>query len=256
MELATEIAKNKSKAAKARKQTENIANRQTMAKSLLRAQRYLGMLAKSEDSLLPDTSTMSISPIDYTQPLQYPFDQDVIFIAVDVEAYERPPRMVTEVGVATLDTRDLIKHAPGEVGESWQKFIRARHFRISEYKHYVNSEFVSGCPDKFEFGKSEFISKDSISKELFNCFKPPYSSSDPKDTEEKRQIVLVGHDVSQDITYLQKIGINILSTGYLIDKIDTADMSRVQTRDPNPRSLGNVLCDFDLMGWHLHNAGK
>jgi len=30
--------------------------------------------------------------------------------------------------------------------------IRARHFRINEYKHVHNTDFVHGCADRFEFG--------------------------------------------------------------------------------------------------------
>lgn len=256
MELATEIAKNKSKAVKAKRQTENIANRQNMASSLLRAQRYLGLLAKAESSLLPDiVAKISISPLEHDKPSPFLCDQDVLFIAVDVEAYERPPRMITEVGVATLDTRDLKYQAPGKVGEDWQQLIRARHFRIAEYKHYVNTEFVQGCPDRFEFGKSEFVGKDNIGNELAQCFDQPYSGT-TTDTDEKRNIILVGHDVSQDINYLQQVGFNILNSGNLIDKIDTAELFRVHTKDPNPRSLGSILYEFDLMGWHLHNAGN
>jgi hypothetical protein len=33
-------------------------------------------------------------------------------------------------------------------------------------------------------------------------------------------------------------------------------MFRAYSKDPNARSLGNVLYHFDLEGWHLHNAGN
>ena len=76
----------------------------------------------------------------------------MVFVCVDVEANERNSAQITEIGVATLDTRDLKSLLPGESGTNWLGKIRARHFRIDEYKHIRNTEFVSGCPDRFEFG--------------------------------------------------------------------------------------------------------
>jgi hypothetical protein len=83
-----------------------------------------------------------------------PFEQEdsVVFVCIDVEAYERNASLITEIGIATLDTVDIKSLAPGESGTNWMAMIRARHFRINEYKHLHNSEFVQGCADKFEFG--------------------------------------------------------------------------------------------------------
>ena len=82
------------------------------------------------------------------------FEQEgsVVFICVDVEAYERPPHPITEIGIASLDTRNIASVAPGLGGVNWTKLVRARHFRINEHKHLQNSDFVSGCADRFEFG--------------------------------------------------------------------------------------------------------
>lgn len=38
--------------------------------------------------------------------------------------------------------------------------------------------------------------------------------------------------------------------------MDTADMYRSYTKNTDSRSLGGMLCDFNLTGWHLHNAGN
>ena len=91
---------------------------------------------------------------DFDPDKQAPYEQegDVVFVCVDVEANERNANQITEIGIATLDTRDLKSLIPGARGVNWQAKIRARHFRIKEYKHIVNTDFVSGCPDRFEFG--------------------------------------------------------------------------------------------------------
>ena len=261
LELAVEIAKNKSKAKKRERQGENIIKRQDMVRMLTRGQRYLGLAGKGEEaSLMPDIPSLSIATVNADAPAPHPFDNDVIFIAVDVEAWEDPPNPITEVGVATLDTRDLRQQAPGTNGEGWQKCIRARHFRIDEHKRKCNHKYVDGCPDKFEFNnhQSTFVPDAHISNTVSDCFNPPYGNDfpDTKHTLEKRNVVLVGHDINQDINYLRKLGISLANFSCIVDTVDTANLFRVYTHEPSSRSLGHILGEFDLMGWHLHNAGN
>lgn len=258
LELAAQAAKNKSKAQKAVKRGEVMVKRHNMVRSLQRTQQCLGLLDSSEESLLPDIAALSLSALDDSRPAPHPFNQDAIFIAFDVEAWERSPHPITEIGVATLDTRDLTKQVPGTFGENWYEAVRARHFRIEEYKSYINSDFVSGCPDRFDFGTSEFISKACTVPELVKCFKWPYSAAniDPEDEEERRNIILVGHDINADISYFRQMGFDVLNIGGKIDVVDTAELYRVYTRDPNPRNLAHILSEFDITGWNLHNAGN
>lgn len=79
-------------------------------------------------------------------------EESVVFVCVDVEAYERNTKLITEIGIATLDTEDITSVVPGEGGTNWISCIRARHFRINEHKHLNNVDFVAGCADRFEFG--------------------------------------------------------------------------------------------------------
>jgi len=259
MELAVDIAKNNKNAKKKQNQAQAVVRRQEMTRQVLRAQRYLGLLPKKEDDLIPGLANVAVTAIDPAHPTPYPQDMGAIFIAIDVEAYERPPKPITEVGVATLDTRDLRGEAPGAVGQNWQQHIRARHFRILEYKHLINQEFVHGCPEAFEFGDSEFVPKDTIASVLASCFHPPFSSKtqpSANDEEDKRNIILLGHDINQDIAYLHQLGFSVLNRSNLLETMDTTAMFRSHTRDPNARSLGSLLCHFDLTAWNLHNAGN
>ena len=166
MDKAYEIGRAKKNAAKKAKQTQAVERKKGMTKELIRAQKYLGLLPENDDSPLPDIASLSIGPVDSSKPAPNPFTNEPIFIAIDVEAHERGPRPVTEVGIATLDTRDLKDVAPGTNGENWQAAIRARHFRIAEYKHLRNKDFVDGCPEHFEFGSSEMIGKDKIGSKV------------------------------------------------------------------------------------------
>ncbi|SMR51859.1 unnamed protein product [Zymoseptoria tritici ST99CH_3D1] len=259
MDLAAQSAKSKKKAQKAKTFQHVIVQRQDMVRQTLRAQRYLGLLPESDDSLMPDIASLTMaSAIDANVPAPHPFDSEPIFIAIDLEAWEMAPRMITEIGIATLDTRDLKGIPPGDVAQNWHQFIRGRHFLVKEYTGYVNHQFVQGCPNSFEFGESEVISKDHIPSYLTSCFHQPFSHPNPPEdvSEEPRNIVVVGHDLAQDINYCHQIGFSVLNRSSIIDTADTVSLYRAFTKDPNARSLGTILYDFDLTGWHLHNAGN
>lgn len=220
----------------------------------------------SADSLLPGlvgTNATLPRAIITNQLVPHPFHDEVIFISVDIESFERNHSIITEIGISTLDTRDLQTHAPGPKGESWFCHIRARHFRIREYMHLVNTDFVSGCPDKFEFGSSEIINKSDAPAMIASCFREPYSRStstggvtDDASDSEKRKLVLLGHDAGQDVAYLRQLGYDISNLSNMVEVLDTAMMHCTLKREPNSRSLGHVLYEMDLMGWNLHNAGN
>ncbi|KAK0829044.1 hypothetical protein LTR73_004678 [Friedmanniomyces endolithicus] len=262
IDTMVELGKAKSKAKKKANQQVAVQRRQEMSKQVSRVQRYLGLLPKKANELLSGMTNLAISPLDLNSPAPHAFEQDVIIIAVDVEAYERSPKTITEVGVATLDTRDLHGEPPGANGDSWFKHIRGRHFRVEEYKNLRNHEFVEGCPDKFrqEFGTSEYVPNDDLPSVLTSCFHQPFSKRDATHTdsaaEDKRTIVLLGHDINQDITYLHSIGFSVLNRSNLAEVLDTATMFKSYTRDNNATSLGKVLYHFDIDGWNLHNAGN
>lgn len=302
MEAALDASKNKSKASKAKKQGERIQLKQKWCRELKRTQRYLGLrprrtatakddpLQKAELSWteLQDArkehalaAGQTLPPIAVDEAMPYPCDKDVVFVCVDVESYERSHNIITEIGVSTLDSRDLQGIPPGEDGKAWRGIIRARHFRIQEHAHLINTDFVSGCADRFEFndGQSEWISIKDAPRIVASCFRPPFSGTPatrltlaaepPNHTNptshtaqahesdsERRNIILVGHDISQDINYLQRLGYNPLNLSTLLEIIDTASLYRALTRDNNARSLGAILLDIGITGWNLHNAGN
>jgi len=264
MALAADAVKNKNKKNKGVRQERNILNRQTMSKQLIQAQRFLGLLPGEAMNPLPESIDPSVKVQNVEEPAPYPCDSDVIIIAIDVEAYEKAHHIITEVGVSTLDTRDLKGTAPGVNGQNWQQFVRARHFRINEHKAYVNDEYVHGCPERFEFGTSEMAGLQEMPSKLTRCFHEPFSkpgSSDPEgpihdDPEHRRNIVLLGHDVEQDVQYCHRLGFSVLGRGNLLSIMDTRAMYQAYTRDHSPRGLGSIMGDFDFSAWHLHNAGN
>jgi len=67
--------------------------------------------------------------IDVTKPVPFPFEKDVVFICVDVEAWEKNNSKITEIGICSLDTRQLVHQRPGKDGRNWFGRLASRHFR-------------------------------------------------------------------------------------------------------------------------------
>ncbi|KAL5118762.1 hypothetical protein ACEQ8H_003265 [Pleosporales sp. CAS-2024a] len=258
----------KKEAKQAKKQLQRLAKQTSMVDQLKRAQRYLGLRSAHPEGVA--TSSTLARPVDTSQLTPFAFVQSVVFICVDVESYERAHHKITEIGIATLDTRDLRGIAPGADGQAWRKMIKARHFRIKEHCHLINHKFVSGHPDRFEFGESTFIGLDEAATHIAACLKPPFaahaSNTDEEelvhvalgklDLDENRNLVFLGHDTRTDVRYLQQLGYDPMKVENIIEAMDTAKIYQAWRLDPQPASLGRILNDFDVAAWNLHNAGN
>ena len=297
MQLALQANKQKSKAVRDKKKRDRISLKKKRCAELKRAQCYLGLRRRGTVQLEDYISDHNMSyedqqkaqeeyeiaagiktiPLDLSVPAAYHFDRNPVFICVDIEVYEKDHRSLTEIGVTTLDTLDLIHIAPGEGGRNWMNLLRPRHFRVVEHAHMNNSEFVSGCADRFEFGQSEWVSIREVPQVLACCFKAPFSEPgkyNPHPTkmnqvtrksseaesrvgdkpDNKRNIVLVGHDIGSDIGYMRMAGYDVGNLPNVVEAIDTASLFRAFKHEQNPRNLGSVLLDLGLTGWNLHNA--
>ena len=299
MESAVLAGKNSTRAQKADKRKERVATKERWCAQVKRTQRYLGLrpqvTAKLEDFDVDPNATWEASqeaekaykvaagiilpPLDIRKPAPYPFNLDVIFICIDIEAYERDARKLTEIGISTLDTLDIINSPPGESAVDWTGQMRCRHFRVADYAHLVNKDFVSGCPDEFRqiFGTSEWISANEVPKVVASCFRAPYSAPGqytrhPLDLRDcprygsniephlrsedgpKRNIVLVGHEIRSDITYLRSIGYDLSNLGNILEAVDTIDIWRAWKHERQAPKLADILYELDLDRWHLHNA--
>jgi hypothetical protein len=267
-----DATKAKSKATKEKRKVDRLMKQKVFADQFKRAQRYLGLRPTAHGAYIaqcPSYTTLltrctgktapPLEAIDSSLPAPFQFDQSVVFVCVDVEAYERAHDIITEIGISTLDTRDLNGVAPGEDGASWRSKIHARHFRIQEYHHLVNSKYVSGCPERFDFGKSEFVRKNDAADMVAKCFEAPFCGPGPRtdaSRAEKRNLIFLGHDTLGDVKYLQQVGFDALKLPNLLESQDTAVLYRVWRRELQSTKLGNILYDFDIPGFNLHNAGN
>lgn len=313
MEAGLNATKKNSKVTREKRRVLKIERQREWARSLKRAQCYFGLHPRcsdrandgcdiTEQATFKDEMTASLPPLVLEKVAPYSFADHPIFISVDVEWNERQRNQITEVGISTLDTLDIAHVAPGPGGKNWQQWIRSRHIRIKEYAHVVNCDFVSGCPDQFGFGKSEFVPLQDAARVVESCFKPPYSAQIPvkfvneESNGEKptvtietaieeyklrpRNVVLVGHGLQADISYLSALGCDVFSCNaskvqsqessqvsvtepssptaqsLFLDTLDTATMFQALKRDVHSRGLENVLSSLGKLCWNLHNAGN
>ena len=305
MEAAILAGKQKNQAAKDKKWRDRVAVKQAWCAQLKRTQCYLGIRPRGnvnkkdfhadpnytwEQSQVAQASYEEAAGIRLpklipTDSAPYPFHQNVVFVCVDIEAWEMDHTKITEVGISTLDTLDLINVSPGEGGAEWMKKIRARHFRIAEYAHLGNCVHVAGCADNFleRFGTSEWISIKNAPQAVASCFRHPFSAPGqympfpsearmigrygfdkqllsqylpPVNDMYKRNVILVGHEIKSDIEYLRNIGYDVTNLSTLLEAVDTIALFKAMKHERNTPSLGNVLLDLEMTGWHLHNAGN
>ncbi|KAL5357673.1 hypothetical protein BJX96DRAFT_182140 [Aspergillus floccosus] len=281
LDSACSATKNK-KTSKAKQQS-RLQNQIRTVECLTRLQSYFGLRSQTAETLAVDgdltwegqtyqqmaaengkviESAQTQLPLDVTKPVPYSFWKEPIFVCVDVEANERRHSEVTEVGISMLDTKDLVGVAPGEQASQWRMHIRSRHLRVSEHRHVVNRIYLAGCPERFDFGKSEFVYERDLGAAVLAAFQPPpvLEAGSSVETDEPRHLVLVGHNIAMDMQYLREMGVHIdqkaAGTAGFIDVVDTADVFRLLRREESHRSLAKVLHELEMTGWNLHNAGN
>ncbi|TGJ87722.1 hypothetical protein E0Z10_g1038 [Xylaria hypoxylon] len=236
---------NKLEAAK----NKRVQKKKDSGRMLKRVQRYLGL--RQAISHVSSNSYRGLVTTSWGSQKPAPFKpkESVRFVCVDVEAYEEDARVVTEIGLAVLDTEDLIDICPGERGENWFSLVQAYHFRIEERRYIVNSKFVQGCPEAFDFGKSQMVSIKDINKVVGKVI-------GDKNSEDQRPVIIVGHDIRQDLKYLTSIGYNPWGVPLIVDEVDTQAMFQRIERGPNGRSLALICAELGIPGCNYHNAGN
>ncbi|KAI1772359.1 hypothetical protein F4818DRAFT_444189 [Hypoxylon cercidicola] len=239
---------------KKKKKSVNAARRKRVerhkgyGRMMKRAQRYLGLRSSRTAQ-----ANSRIPGMEWNGSMPAPFQTvgSVRFVCVDIEAWELATHIVTEVGLAILDTRDIKGVPPGEAGDgyNWFPLVKSYHFIIREHIDKVNHRFVAGCPESFEFGQSDVVSSRDIGGILSKII-------EDKESEEKRPIVMVGHDMAQDLKYLKSVGFNIWRVPHFSDEVDTKSMSQRYLKSLNGRGLRALCEDLGIPGHHFHNAGN
>ncbi|KAK0711091.1 hypothetical protein B0H67DRAFT_646498 [Lasiosphaeris hirsuta] len=209
--------------------------------SIKRVQRYLGLRKKSAAAEKAKPS------LDLSMSMAEEMERSVVFIAIDLEAYEHENNKLTEIGVAILDTAKISNVAPGEGGKKWFDFIDAHHIRVKENAWMRNSTYLAGCPDRFDFGESDVVLLDECAATLDKII---------NESAIGRPVVLVFHEASSDIRYLNLIGYDINIVPNFVEVVDTREMEQFINRSSNAAKLKSLLDWLDIDSRNLHNAGN
>ncbi|KAI1659553.1 hypothetical protein F4813DRAFT_387659 [Daldinia decipiens] len=211
-----------------------------------RAQRYLGLRGLSGYP-----SSLDITATDWNVDMPVPFKPEgsIRFVSVDIEAWEKSINVITEVGLAILDTQDTINVPPGRDGYRWFPLIKSHHFIIEEHKKKINYKYVQGCPGQFNFGDSKYVGVNEIGRVISKII---------GDTEspDQRPVIIVGHAVCQDLTYLKKLGYNIWQAPQFIDEIDTRSMFQHLKKTTSGGGLIALCKSLGMLCSNFHNAGN
>jgi hypothetical protein len=132
-----------------RNRHKRLKNHKEWGQTTKRVQRYLGLRKAGSH---PSWERTVAPVLDLNAPMNSKPDMGVLFVSVDLEAWEDNQSIITEVGIGILDTDKLVGVPPGPDGSNWFSLIVAHHFRIKENMWAVNRKWVRGCADQFEFG--------------------------------------------------------------------------------------------------------
>jgi len=132
--------------------------------------------------------------------------------------------------------------------------MKAVHLRIRENMHLNNVDFVDGCADRFQFGDSEIVRERKAPEIVASYFRGAMYEG-VEEGGQRRQVVLVGHDVKNDVKMLQRLGYNVNNNQGLIT-LDTGIIHRAYKGLWNPSKLAYVLDELGIEPWFLHNAGN
>ncbi|KAI3393312.1 hypothetical protein diail_4445 [Diaporthe ilicicola] len=246
--------KGKGKAKK--KAAKRFEDRKDWGRTIKRIQRYLGLREKAP----PITNYRAFTgqeqvpaeelTLDVDAPTPYDQEDHAVFICFDVETYEKSPGLVTELGFAVLDTQKLKDVPPGAGSRNWFDLIQGRHIRIKEYSYMRNTEYVQGYPDNFMFGESELVPLTEVLEVLEEIMSPKSESG------QLRKVVLVGHDIAQDIQYLNSLDFDVHGMENLLEVADNQKLHQHRCKFYQGQSLCAVLAGLDIQYRYLHNAGN
>ncbi|KAG9099686.1 hypothetical protein FRC06_004938 [Ceratobasidium sp. 370] len=180
-----------------------------------------------------------------------------VWIAIDFEGWERDHKMITEFGWALVRWEEV----EGEVKEGEERFREVReegHWTVKEYAAYRNGTFVLDNRDRYDFGETEVMPRDTFKNRIGEMI-TKYAAQGP--------LYLIFHDRYGDVKYLQQLQVPGIS-----------DIASIPGKPPGPgiycpkqkdmfaalegdssqqRGLERVCGLLKIRGFnHPHNAGN
>ncbi|KAG8723698.1 hypothetical protein FRC09_002143 [Ceratobasidium sp. 395] len=180
-----------------------------------------------------------------------------VWMAIDFEGWERDHTMITEFGWALVRWEEV----EGEVKEGEEKFkevCEEGHWTVKEYAAYRNGTFVLDNRNRYDFGKTEVLPKETFKQRIGEMI-AKYAAQGP--------LYLIFHDRYGDVKYLQQLQVPGISEITSIPSkppgpgmycVDTRDMfAALEGDSAQQRGLERVCGLLKIRGFdHPHNAGN
>lgn len=202
-----------------------------------------------------------------------PHDSEVVFIATD---FERHQCCVTDIGISTLDTRDLSSNLISKA----QKAIQKRHICVKDTVPGWMRKIFGKNPEQVHAEAAEWIQKRDIKAILADIFcitdtkSIHFHQSYPRKTDTDRltshtgpatlefgplrSIVLVSHHLERDLLIMKKLGFNQNDVAPIVGYLDTRRLAKeagIGSSFELPITLKELLKHFGLHQKLLRNVG-
>ncbi|KAK4549344.1 hypothetical protein LTR36_006341 [Oleoguttula mirabilis] len=185
--------------------------------------------------------------------------KDAVFVCIDCEAFEHVQQMITEIGVAVLDTRDVADLDGDDNEEAWFAKMKYAHYRPVEYAHLRNKSFIKGCPEYFNFGSTTWVNLVDVKHVLKRAFRDPSQLQQAGDfsaplADANRNVVYVAHGAKGDTAYMTQVGFTLAVDAAVSRTIDTQVLAAGSKRQAV--GLRRLLLSLGQEPANLHNAGN
>lgn len=207
--------------------------------SLQRSGFYDEILNKYLSTLKPSPHTKLGSNknhlANFQNTLRLVYCKKTILFSIDVEAWERNTKNVTEIGVVIYDPRE-------QVSTMFPVFKKV-HIRVKEYLSKKNGRFVPDHSRNAITGVSYILTIDETVKFVQGLIDLYFNVPE-------MPAALVGHGVSGDVSWFSKLGIHFPDNPL---KVDTQTLYSL-TKGERRSSLKMALRRVDIPFAFLHNA--
>jgi len=151
---------------------------------------------------------------------------NMIVVCFDTESWVRDHDKLTEIGIATFDSRDMRTFdSPGMHGEDLLKQVYFYHARIEENAHLINIKYCPGNPDSNRFGQTRFVNSSDATKMLDSIFKWPINAEQPE--LGFCPVIVMGHALRGDLAMLSRtLGVHAAVFDTVVSTIDTQQLCR------------------------------
>jgi hypothetical protein len=155
-----------------------------------------------------------------------PLASSMILICFDTESWTRDHTKLTEIGLATFDSRDMCaQDSPGPHGENLLKQVYFYHARIEENAHLVNIKYCPGDPNTNRFGQTRFVPQAEAPAMLEEFFNWPIDNLKPE--LGNCPVVVMGHALKGDLDMLSStLGVDAAVFDTVVKTIDTQHLCR------------------------------